>query len=257
MRGVLLRVPFETLRGAGEPLLGGTEVLLADLLDAGLHLLHLFLGVGIGDLEVLQVVEEAANLLIEAVGRAVDPAADLALNHLGVLELVAVDGIGLLGLGDRPERVLDGGDGLLLHREDRAVSSRISRRASSSSRRMSSSERIAQADLAALAQVRALQVVEVAGLGVERDDRAGRQVQRGEVPLVTDLLVLDRPGWPRSPSGASQRGSATSCVGSEPAGGDLVEQAGRLDAEIVGDREDDRDHSPWPARRGRAPARRS
>ena len=179
MRGVLFRVPFEALRRAGEPLLGGAEVLLADLLDAGLHLLHLFLGVGIGDLEVLQVVEEAANLLVEAVGRAVDPAAHLALNHRGVLELVAVDGIGLLGLGDRPQGVLDGGDGLLLHREDPCgLFADLAAGVVELAEDVLVGED-AEADLAALAQVRALEVVEVAGLGVERDDRARREVQAG------------------------------------------------------------------------------
>ena len=41
---------------------------------------------GLGILKFLQVVEEAADLLVEPVGPAVDPAADLALDHLGVLQ---------------------------------------------------------------------------------------------------------------------------------------------------------------------------
>ena len=63
-------VSLEALGGVRQPLLGRAEVVLADPLDARLHLLHLLLGVGVGDLEVAEVVEEPADLLVEAVGPA-------------------------------------------------------------------------------------------------------------------------------------------------------------------------------------------
>jgi len=69
----------------GQALLGGTQVIVPDPIDAGLHLPHLLPGVGIGDLEVLHVIQESLNLVFQAIRAAVDPAAHLALNHFGIL----------------------------------------------------------------------------------------------------------------------------------------------------------------------------
>ena len=123
----------------------------------------------------------------------------------------------LVGLGERPQGVLDGGDGLLLHREDpRGLFADLAAGVVELAEDVLVGDD-PEPDLAALAEVRALQVVEVAGLGVERDDRARREVQRGEVPVVTDLLVLDRPGVGPFARGAPPRaGAPTSWVGSEP-----------------------------------------
>src|SRR5262249_39341043 len=85
---------FGVLGGVGQPLLSGVQVVLADAADGPFDRLHLLAGVGVVDLEVLQVVEEPADLLVEPVGLAGDPVAHLALGHLGVLEVLA------RGLGD-------------------------------------------------------------------------------------------------------------------------------------------------------------
>ena len=176
---------LKAFRGVRQPLLGGAEVLLADALDARLHVLHLLLGVGVGDLEVLEVVEEPADLLVEAVGAVVDPAADLALDHLGVLEVVAAPagraGRSSTACAGRPRRACLA---CFLHGEDaRGLLADLAALVVELAGDVLVGED-AQAELAALAQVRPLEVVEVAGVGVEGDDRAGRELQRGEVPVV-------------------------------------------------------------------------
>ena len=104
--------------------------------------LHLLLGVGVGDLEVAQVVEEPADLLVEAVVAVVDPAADLALDDLGVLEVVAC-GLGSRSVLARVRTASSTGVmACFCMARIRAISSRISRRASSSWRAASSLETI-------------------------------------------------------------------------------------------------------------------
>ncbi len=49
-----------------------------------------------------------------------------------------------------------------------------------------------QAKLAALADIRPLDRVEIAGVGVRGDHRADRQMQRADLPFVADLFVLAR-----------------------------------------------------------------
>src|SRR5262249_16777170 len=91
----------------------------------------------------------------------------------------------------------DGGEGLLLHGEDpRGLVADLAPGIVELAEDVLIGEH-AQPDLAALAQVRAFQVVVVAGLGVERDDRARSEVERFEVPFVADLLVLDWAWLPR------------------------------------------------------------
>ena len=84
------RTVLEALDGMDDPLLGRPEVSIADGLDPGQHVLHLLLGVRIGHLEVAQVVEHAANPGREPLVAAVESAADLPLDHRGVVEVVAL-----------------------------------------------------------------------------------------------------------------------------------------------------------------------
>ena len=93
---------------------------------------------------------------------------------------------------------------------------------------MSSSGKDAQPQLAARAEVRAFWVVKVAGVGMEGDDRAGSQLQSGDVPLVVDLLMLDRPSGPAL--GIEEREDDLLHGRLGVAAGHFVEEPGGLDA---------------------------
>ena len=81
-------------------------------------LFHLLLCVGIGDLEVAEVVEHAADPSREPFVAIGEAAADLTLNHRGVVEVIPL-GLGEpVGLREGTVRVLNRRDGLLLHGED-------------------------------------------------------------------------------------------------------------------------------------------
>ena len=152
------------------PCSAGSQVLVADRRQPRQHVFHLLLGLGIVDLEVALIVENAADPRADALVAVVEPASHLALNHGTVIEIVAILGRQPIGLRQRAHRVLDRRDRLLLHREDAGdffpqLAARVFRLAG----------RIflgddPQADLAALADVRPLERVEIAGVGIERDD---------------------------------------------------------------------------------------
>ena len=185
------------------------------------HLLHLLLGVGVGDLEVAEVVEQPADLLFEAVVAVAHPAADLALDHPGVVRgRRAASRAGGRSCSSVRVGLVDGGDRLLLHGEDpRDLLAELAAGVVELAGGVFLGDD-PQPDLAALAQVRALDRVEVAGVGVERDDRAAGELQRREVPVVVDLLVLAssdglEPVAGPSPDGADQSGMATASWGSE------------------------------------------
>ncbi len=87
-----LTVLVEGLVGAGERLLGGVEVVVPDAFEAGEDLLHLVAGIGVVELEVLLIFEEAFDLADEAFVGVGDAAGNLALDGLGVGELVSLIG---------------------------------------------------------------------------------------------------------------------------------------------------------------------
>ena len=190
-------------------------MVLADTLDAGTHLLHLLLGVGVGILKFFRSSRKrrifwsrpSVRLLIRLPTWRWIISPFLSSSRRGLGELA--------GLLEDAEGVLDGGDGLLLHGQDALglLADRPALVVELAGDVLVGDD--PEAELAALAQVGALEVVEVAGVGVEGDDRAGGELERGEVPGVADLLVLDGGRRADSPW-ESQSGRATSRVGSEP-----------------------------------------
>ena len=122
-----------------------------------------------------------------------------------------------VGLGQGAHGVVDRRDRLLLHGEDaRELLAQLALRVVELASRVFLGDD-PQADLAALADVRPLDRVEIAGVGVEGDDGPDGELERGQLPFVGDLLVLDEARSARAVpcSWAVQRGMATSACGSD------------------------------------------
>ena len=135
-------VLVEALGGTGQALFGRGEVLVTNHSQPREHILHLFLGIGAGDLEVSEVLKYAADPGADTVVTTVDAAVDLALDHPRVIQVVALRGLESIGLGQAAHGVVDRRDRLLLHGEHVPSSSRSSRRASSNCRAASSFDTI-------------------------------------------------------------------------------------------------------------------
>ena len=104
----------------------------------------------------------------------------------GVVQVVALRLRQPVGLRERADGVVDRRDRLLLHREDaRQLLAQLAAGVVELAGRVFLGDD-PQADLAALAEVRALDRVEVAGIGMEGDDGPDRQLERGELPVVCD-----------------------------------------------------------------------
>ena len=159
-------------------------------LEPSEHALHLLLGVGVVELEVLEVFERPAHPGADPFVAVVQPAANLPLNHPGVVQIVALrlrQGRGLLQAADG---VVDRRDRLLLHGEH---AGQLFAQLAAAVVELAGCVFLGndpQPDLAALAEVRALDRIEVERLGVERDHGPDRQFERGELPVVRDFLVL-------------------------------------------------------------------
>ncbi len=203
--------------------------------EPGEHVFHLLLGIGVVDLEVVQVVEHAADPRADALVAIVDPAGHLALNHRPVVEVVALLGRQPVGLGQGAHGVVDRRDRLLLHGEDaRDLLAQLAPRVVELAGRVFLGDD-PQANLAALADVRPLDRVEIAGVGIEGDDGPHRELERRQLPVVSDLLVLDEsvepPARPCSSDGPEGNGDFRVRLG--VAGGEPVDQPRRVQAEVI------------------------
>ena len=153
----------------------------------------------------------------DALVAVVDPAGHLALNHRPVVEVVALLGREPIGLRQGAHGVFDRRDRLLLHGEDpRDLLAQLPLRVFELAGRVFLGDD-PQANFAALADVRALERVEIAGVGIEGDDGPHRELERRKLPFVGDLFVLDEADSSLAVpcSLAVQRGMATSACGSE------------------------------------------
>ncbi len=159
-------------------MLGGAEVGVANAFDTSEHLLHLVAGVGVVDLEVFEIVEEALNLPIEAFGGVGDPTADLSLDGLSVLNFLPTSGIEFPDPIERSDRLLNRREGLVLHGQGPSnlfadCSPLIVQKGGD----LLGFED-AKLQLPALAQLRTSDRVEVGRGGVEGQNRAGLQVAK-------------------------------------------------------------------------------
>ena len=168
-----------------------------------LQAVHLLGGFWIGQFQVVQIFQEPFDLARKAVGRVVQAVAHLALNLLGILQLLPgrVAQLGLFaGLVQRPLGFVHRAVGLALHGQNAFgffanLAPLVFHLAGGFLRRDHP-----QPHLAALAEVRAVGVLEVDGFHRQRDHRARGQAHRGQVPALADLVLahhrLTRHGLP-------------------------------------------------------------
>ncbi len=189
-------VPFfiQGLAGLGETLFRGPKVLVLDAAGPGLKIAHLGRQVGIVNLERLQVFQELAQFFGESVRLAGDAVGDLPLDDARIGQVVPSGLVEMAGILQRAARLGDGRDGLALHLgepgDQLADLALIGFKLAGDLLRGDDP----QAQFAALAQVRAVEIVPVAGVGVERDDRARLEAERRKVPGVVVPVLLDRGG---------------------------------------------------------------
>ncbi len=69
------------LVASGQPLLGRTQILVANHRQPREHIFHLLLGVGVVDLEIALIVENPGDPRADPLVAVVDPAGHLSLNH--------------------------------------------------------------------------------------------------------------------------------------------------------------------------------
>ena len=225
----------QALAGPAQSLLGRLQVAIADHAQPLEHLLHLLLGVGVGDLEVAEVVEHVPQLLLQPLVAVAHPAAHLALDQPGVVQVLALRAGKAIGPGQGARGLVDGSDRLPLHGEDpRDLLAEFAAGVVELPGGILLGDD-PQADLAALAQVRPLDRVEVAGIGVEGDDRADGELERFQLPDVVEFLVLDegRLGRGRLVVGRRPERNRHGFVRFRISRRDLVEQPRGMEAEIV------------------------
>ena len=106
---------LDGLAGPRQRLFGRAEVTIAQHVELPEHVQHLLLSFGIGNLEIAEIVEQAAEFLLQAFFAIAHPAADLALDHAGVVQIIALGAGKLIGPGQRAGGFFDRRDRLALH----------------------------------------------------------------------------------------------------------------------------------------------